>query len=239
MTVKAVLFDKDGTLFHFEATWESWAVAVLGRLCLGDQDKAREVGASVGFEYDTQRFRRDSVVIAGTPEEVVNALLPFFDQSPNDLERILNEEAAKAPQAQAVDLKKLLGQLHNSGLGLGVATNDAELPARAHLDGAGVTELFDFIAGYDSGFGGKPAPGQCLAFAQHLGLPPAQVAMVGDSLHDLHAGRAAGMKTVGVLTGLATQEELEPYADVILPDIGGLPQWLAQDAAFGPRAADH
>ncbi len=228
MTIKALLFDKDGTLFQFEATWESWAVAVLDRLTDGDADRARKVGAAIGFDYDAGRFERDSLVIAGTPEEVVNALSQFFDHTPNELEIILNDEAATAPQAQAVDLREVLGSLRARGLGLGVATNDAEMPARAHLDGAGVTDLFDFIAGYDSGFGGKPAPGQCLAFAKEMGVNPGQVAMVGDSLHDLHAGRAAGMKTVGVLTGLASEADLAPYADVVLPDIGHLPAWLAQ-----------
>jgi phosphoglycolate phosphatase len=50
--------------------------------------------------------------------------------------------------------------------------------------------------------------------------------MVGDSLHDLRAGRAAGMTTIGVLTGVAGAEELSPSADLILPDIGHLPAWL-------------
>ena len=50
--------------------------------------------------------------------------------------------------------------------------------------------------------------------------------MVGDSLHDLVAGRAAGMQTVGVLTGPACRDELAPCADVVLPDIGHLTTWL-------------
>jgi phosphoglycolate phosphatase len=35
------------------------------------------------------------------------------------------------------------------------------------------------------------------------------------------------MTTVGVLTGLATRDELAPQADVVLPDIAGLPEWLS------------
>jgi len=67
----------------------------------------------------------------------------------------------------------------------------------------------------------------CLAFTRALGLDPARVAMVGDSRHDLVAGRAAGMRTVGVLTGLAGSADLAPLADVVLADIGALPGWLA------------
>ena len=51
--------------------------------------------------------------------------------------------------------------------------------------------------------------------------------MVGDSTHDLRAGRAAGMQTVGVLTGTSLADELWPLADAVLPDIGHLPAWVA------------
>jgi phosphoglycolate phosphatase len=50
--------------------------------------------------------------------------------------------------------------------------------------------------------------------------------MVGDSTHDLLAGRAAGMRTVGVLTGLAPEAVLAPHADVVFPNIGHLTDWL-------------
>ena len=69
----------------------------------------------------------------------------------------------------------------------------------------------------------------CLAFAAHIGVEPCRIAMVGDSLHDLQAGRAAGMTTIGVLTGLAEADALAPMADVILPDIGHIPEWLAKN----------
>jgi phosphoglycolate phosphatase len=48
--------------------------------------------------------------------------------------------------------------------------------------------------------------------------------MVGDSRHDLIAGRAAGMPTLAVLTGVADEAELAPFADVVCPDIGHLPR---------------
>ena len=85
----------------------------------------------------------------------------------------------------------------------------------------------DFIAGCDSGHGAKPQPGQLLAFAERIGLSPDRIVMVGDSTHDLIAGRSAGMQTVAVLTGLAEAAVLAPYADAVLPDIGHLPAWLA------------
>ena len=225
--IKGLCFDKDGTLFDFSATWEAWAKGFLLRLCDGDQTRAAKMGTRIGFDLEAQKFARDSVFIAGTPEDIVAAIAPSFpDLSPAQVARMINEEAAQAPQQEAVPLRPLLSTLRAKGLKLGVATNDAEHPARVHLEGAGVVEMFDFIAGSDTGHGGKPAPGQLLAFAAHVALLPRQIAMIGDSTHDLHAGRAAGMACVAVLTGIAREAELAPFADVVLPDIGYLPAWL-------------
>ncbi|MBD3662381.1 HAD family hydrolase [Sulfitobacter aestuariivivens] len=225
--IKALIFDKDGTLFDFAATWEAWAQAFLLRLCDQDRAKAVRMGAQIGFDLEAAKFARDSVVIAGTPFAIAETLHPFFpEMSLADLMRVLNDEAEQAPQQEAVPLVPFLTDLRARHYRVGVATNDAEAPARAHLGQAGVTHLFDFIAGFDSGHGGKPEPGQLLAFAAKTGVAPAQTVMVGDSLHDLHAGRAAGMATVGVLTGMATQDELAPHADIVLPDIGHIPAWL-------------
>jgi phosphoglycolate phosphatase len=230
-TIKGVLFDKDGTLFDFAATWEAWAAAFLARLG-GSPERARSLGAAIGFDTDARRFARDSIVIAGTAGEVADALVPHVASIPRDsILRLINEEAEKAPQMEAVPLLPYLTALRAQGLALGVATNDAEAPARAHLESAGVTGCFDFIAGYDSGHGAKPGPGQMLAFAEAVGLDPGAVVMVGDSTHDLIAGRAAGMRCVAVLTGLAGTEVLAPLADGVLADIGDLPAWIAAQSA--------
>ena len=66
----------------------------------------------------------------------------------------------------------------------------------------------------------------CAAFARQLCLDPARVVMVGDSRHDLEAGRAAGMRAVAVLTGVAVAADLAPHADAVLPDIGHLGAWI-------------
>ncbi len=225
--LKAIVFDKDGTLFHFAGTWELWAQAFLLRIAAGNRAHATDLGTRIGFDLPSRRFAPGSVVVAGTPAEIAATLephLPEFTFEP--LLDLLNSEAETVPQAQAVPLVPYLDALRGQGFRLGVATNDAEAPALAHLRAAGIEGHFDFIAGSDSGHGAKPAPGQLLAFARAVQLAPERIAMVGDSTHDLEAGRAAGMATIGVLTGLAEAPELAPFADVVLPDIGHIPQWL-------------
>ena len=226
--IKAALFDKDGTLFDFAATWNAWAKATLLDLTNGDAVRAKTVGALMDFDFTAGAFDPESEVIAGTPDDIIRLLSPGLPEIPRDalLERI-NRAAAQAPQVETVPLQPWIAELRALGLKIGVATNDAEAPARAHLSSAGVEDLFDFIAGYDSGYGGKPAPGMCLGFAEAMGVAPDAVVMVGDSTHDLLAGRAAQMRTVAVLTGMAGEADLAPYADVVLPSIGALPAWIA------------
>ncbi|MGB0832111.1 MAG: HAD family hydrolase, partial [Paracoccaceae bacterium] len=63
-------------------------------------------------------------------------------------------------------------------------------------------------------------------FCASVGILPSHVAMVGDSTHDLIAGKAAGMHCIGVLSGLADQQTLQTNADVVLPDISHIPSYL-------------
>jgi phosphoglycolate phosphatase len=225
--VNGILFDKDGTLFDFHATWGAWSAGFLEAEAGGDPVLKAELARIIGYDLDQMRFRPESVVIANTAEVVADLILPVLPpQSKAVLIDRMNARAATAPQIEAAPLRPLLEGFRARGLCLGVATNDAEAPARAHLATAGVTGLFDFIAGFDSGHGSKPAPGQLLAFAHAFDLDPRTCVMVGDSLHDLHAARAAGMLAVAVLTGVATHDDLVGAADVVLPSIADLPDWL-------------
>lgn len=231
MEIAAIIFDKDGTLFDFDATWGAWARIVALELAEGDAARAAQLSAAIGYDYAAARFERDSVVIAGTVLEVAERLLPELEGiSLDELISALDAAAQRAPQVPAVNLPRCLSGLRASGRRLGVATNDGEASARVHLSAAGVSAYFEFIAGYDSGHGAKPGPGQLLAFAKSLGLAPAQVAMVGDSLHDMAAAHAAGMRAVAVLTGPAQRETLAPAADVVLDTIDGLAGWLENGA---------
>jgi phosphoglycolate phosphatase len=221
--IDALIFDKDGTLFDFRQSWGAWTRNLLAEL--GDVDG--RLAAVLGYDVAGADFAPDSPVIAMTTPEIAAILHPHVaGMSLQDLDALMNRLAADAPMVPAVDLPVVLGALRARGLRLGLATNDTEVPARRHLSGAGVLELFDFVAGCDSGWGGKPAPGQLLAFVQACGLVSARVAMVGDSLHDLDAGRAAGMKAVAVLTGIAVRADLADHADVVLDDIGQIGAWI-------------
>ena len=225
MEIEAIIFDKDGTLFDFEATWGGAMVTLLETVA---SEGVREAaGEALGFDPAGLQFRPDSVAIAGTAEDTGRVLAPIVGRSVDDIVRIMDEIAEVTVPVPVVDLVPCLEALRAFGP-MGVVTNDSEVPAHAQLDCAGIAELFDFVAGFDSGHGVKPGPGALLACARAFGVLPERVMMVGDSLHDLRAGRAAGMVCAGVLTGVARGDELSPFADVVLPDIGHLAKWIGR-----------
>ena len=226
--IEALLFDKDGTLFEFSATWDSWGLALINELSQGDSTVADAMAHEMVFDLTAGGFLPASPIIAGTNREAAECVCRALPHWPVDkMEAHLAMRASEAPLIEAVPLAPYLQGLTANGLTLGVMTNDAESVAHAQLGQVGVGGHFAFIAGSDSGFGAKPDPDPLLAFARACDIAPERVAMVGDSAHDLLAGRAAGMATIGVLTGLATIDDLTHLADVVLPDIGHIPAWLA------------
>jgi phosphoglycolate phosphatase len=61
------------------------------------------------------------------------------------------------------------------------------------------------------------------AFCQRVGLARTDVAVVGDAVHDLAMGRAAGVGlTIGVLSGTSARQDLEGYADLIVDSVNAL-----------------
>jgi len=135
----------------------------------------------------------------------------------------LFKDAARQSLAPIGDPLGILTGLKNSGYKIGIATNDSEYGAHEQANALGLMPILDFIAGYDSGHGGKPDPGMVHAFARHCGLHESEVALIGDSTHDLHAARAAGAVAIAVLSGPASRAVLEPHADHVIDSILDLP----------------
>ncbi|MBL4811574.1 MAG: HAD family hydrolase [Rhodobacteraceae bacterium] len=225
--ITGIVFDKDGTLYDFQKTWGAVCAQQIEVEAAGDLGLKKRLAEVLGYDLKTDLLTPDSICVSeptGFIAQKVAHVLPNSDVEALILR--MDAMASTAPQVEVLPLRQFIAQLKKRGLRLGVATNDSEAPARAHLRSSQIETYFEFIAGYDSGFGGKPAPGQLNAFLAQTGLVAGQVAMIGDSLHDLHAGRAAGMVTVGVLTGLASRDDLRGAADIVLDDISELPHWL-------------
>ena len=225
--IRGIVFDKDGTLFDFQQSWATWMAGIIAGLSDDDEAVAARAARNLGFDTETNLFEIDSPFVAGTPDATFEILTESFPRkSVPEILRVLEETTMRCEQVEVVPLKPLIRRLADAGFRLGIATNDAEATARLHLERAEVLQDFEFIAGSDSGHVPKPDSAMLDAFALHVGLPAWQCVMVGDSSWDLQAGRAAGMSTAAVLTGTATSEMLAPFADIVLPHVGCLPEWL-------------
>tara|TARA_B100001121_G_scaffold209088_1_gene182951 strand:- start:31 stop:744 length:714 start_codon:yes stop_codon:yes gene_type:complete len=222
-SIRGLLFDKDGTLFDFEKTWNSWTSRILTEVSKQSNVSISALADAIDFDLKTGKLLPQSIVIAGTHRQVTAALhTKLSNWDFEHLESYLLDYVIETRQYEVVPLQKYFRKLKSEGLLLGVMTNDAERGAQAHLAAAGILDLLDFVAGSDTGFGCKPAPEPLLAFAKITGLKPDEIAMVGDSLHDLQAAQAAGMMRIAVLTGVATEDELKKHADLVLPSIANL-----------------
>lgn len=70
----------------------------------------------------------------------------------------------------------------------------------------------------------KPSPEALMKCSNQMGLETYECAIVGDSIVDVRAGKAAGAKTVAVLSGIFTRRELETEKpDLILENVKKLP----------------
>jgi phosphoglycolate phosphatase len=231
MPLAGVLFDKDGTLVDFDATWGRATYPVMRQLAGDDEAIVARLADLMHYAVDERRFRPTSPLIGGSPAEVLaawgGALGRLGDAA---LIGELNVAFAAATLHELMpigDPVAVLDALRDRGLKLGLATNDAEANAAEQLRKLGLDGHMDFVAGYDSGHGGKPAPGMVLAFATAIGAVPGDVMLVGDTPHDLHAARAAGAIGVAVLSGPMGRDVLAPLADHVIASIADLPALVA------------
>ena len=69
----------------------------------------------------------------------------------------------------------------------------------------------------------NPGRGWSKPSAAPTGLKASEIAVVGDSPHDLDMARAAGAgRAIGVLTGVSLREVLSLHADLVLESIADL-----------------
>jgi len=73
----------------------------------------------------------------------------------------------------------------------------------------------------------KPSPEALIKCAKQMGIKISECVVVGDSIADIKAGKTAGAKTVAVLSGIFSREELEKEKpDLILENVNQLPDFI-------------
>jgi len=183
------------------------------------------------------------------------ALIATFGRSlPATLREMAREEGAADPEAWAAEMlatyrafqrerhdamirpfdgvEDMLRALKADGHRLGVVTSKMEGFARRGLRVFGLEEYFEIGVFHDDTTTHKPDPAPLILAAARAGIAPSEVAYVGDSTHDIVAGRAAGMRTIAVLWGPFDRAVLEAeHPDHVIAHPSELPALVrkAQD----------
>lgn len=240
--IDCVVFDKDGTLIDFHPAWRGRLVRAIAAVCeradLKDPAGSNLRDAlyrALGAEPSSGRMFPDGPYVSASIAEactIASTVLYQWGVSWPRAKAIV--DAQMRPIFVAVpldeelvaigDVAGLLQRLRRASVRVAIATNDEREGTLAGLEALGIAGLFDaIVCAGDAGLMVKPAPDGLLHIARCLGLRPERLAMVGDAVSDLTAGRAAGAGLiVGVLSGPATAAHLEPHADVVVADVHAL-----------------
>lgn len=102
--------------------------------------------------------------------------------------------------------------VHARGTRLGLVTSKNQAGARRGLALMGVEALFECVIGADDVVNPKPHAEPVLKAMAQMGVGAAETVYIGDSVHDMESGRAAGVRTAGVLWGPFTRADLDRTA---------------------------
>lgn len=216
---RAVLFDLDGTLI---ASAPDLATAVNRALVDIQREPVSEEQIRAWVGNGAPRL----VARALTGEEMADPDPVVWQRA---MDRFNVHYAACLADRTTVypGVRETLSQLTASGLGLGVVTNKPSCFTGPVLTAMGLSDFFGVTVAGDTISARKPDPAPMLYAARALGATPESTVMVGDSMTDVRAARAAGMKLIWVPYGYHRGDDiLSQKPDGLLERFEDLPACL-------------
>lgn len=190
-----ILFDLDGTLIDsIELILNSarYAFQKLERDCPPDEEWLSGVGIPLFTMF--RRYARDEADCA--------ALIAAYREY-----QLVHHDRLTRCYDQVGETVKIL---RHRGHDIGIVTSKSEALALRGLAHVGLARHMDTIVGCDSSTRHKPDPEPVRIALHRLDASPEDAIFVGDSVHDVLAGNAAGVHTAAALWGAFKRADLEP-----------------------------
>ncbi|MEX2152438.1 MAG: HAD-IA family hydrolase [Gemmatimonadaceae bacterium] len=209
----AVLFDLDGTLIDsIELILNSAKHAFRDRAGHVPSDAEWLTGVGIPLAAMFRRYARD--------DDEVNTLIAKYREY-----QLAHHDRLVRCYDQVVETVDFI---RAAGHPVAIVTSKTGWLARRGLDHVGLGAHFDVIVGCDACERHKPDPEPVFVALQKLGYQPAEGVFVGDSVHDMAAGNAAGVTTIAALWGPFSREDLVASNPMhYLQRIADLPRLLA------------
>ena len=160
--------------------------------------------------------------LAATGPEAIDAggalarFLEIYEANPVRLTRLYPE------------VRRTLTELRRRGYRTAICTNKPQRATIAVVEGLGLGDLFDGIAGGDHFPVRKPDPGHLLSLIAQLGARREASVMIGDNENDAAAARAARVPLILMRYGYARVDPESLAADALLDHFGELPEALTR-----------
>ena len=160
--------------------------------------------------------------LAATGPEAIDAggalarFLEIYEANPVRLTRLYPE------------VRRTLTELRRRGYRTAICTNKPQRATIAVVEGLGLGDLFDGIAGGDHFPVRKPDPGHLLSLIAELGARRESSVMIGDNENDAAAARAARVPLILMRYGYARVDPESLAADALLDHFGELPEALTR-----------
>jgi len=207
-----VLFDLDGTLIDsIELILNSarYAFEKLDRECPPDSEWTAGIGIPLFTMFG--RYAKDAADQA--------ALIAAYREY-----QLANHDRLIRCYDDVVDTVAMLSA---SGHELGIVTSKSEALAMRGLAHVGLARFMDTVVGCDSSTRHKPDPEPVQIALHRLDCAPENAVFVGDSVHDILAGNAAGVTTLAATWGAFKKADLQPgEPDFYLEHISELSAFL-------------
>ena len=195
MTVRAVLFDLDGTLVDSLDDLTDAVNHIRGVFAhppLTSDDVRQKVGKGA-------RNLVQQVLPNAVDADIDRALELFLD---------FNRLHIADKSMLYPGIPEVLRSLASSDIKMAVISNKNEDLSRLILETLGIDDLFASVSGGDTYQERKPSPLPVLAEIEKMGFSPDECAIAGDSVNDIEAGRLAGIATIACTWGYGGADEL-------------------------------